>query len=199
MGCHWNATSLPLVLSPKPVEKEGGKRCSAQGAQGEHPRTPPGRSCWECRGSGMLCSRPFLPKSNPTQIRERWCSTTCLRCFWKMLGALEARSFCLENFRAPAPWGLAGNPSREFRQRGGRVRSRGDLGGDEEDLGCHKSSAPLWDCHCTARHRRPCPVPGFWGGKTEISPVLGLGGGFVPTAEEAELGMAEEAAATNPG
>lgn len=98
LGCHWNATSLPLVLSPKPVEKESGKRCSAQGAQGEHPRTPPGHSCWECRGSGMLCSRPFLPKSNPTQIRERWCSTTCLRCFWKMLGPLEGKELLSGKF-----------------------------------------------------------------------------------------------------
>lgn len=63
LECPWNATN-----GPQPVEK-GGKSCSARGAQGEHPRTPPGCSCRESRGvrKALLPSLPPQTESNPNQ------------------------------------------------------------------------------------------------------------------------------------
>lgn len=176
MECHWNATSLPLVLSPKPVEKEGGKRCSAHGAQGEHPRTPPGRSCWESRGSGLLCSRPFLPRSNQNQIRERWCSTTCLWCFWKTLGALEARSFCLENFVLLLRGALPGIPAGNS---GSGVGAPGAVGIWEGMRRTWDVTNPQPRCGIVTAQPSiagPAQCRDFWGGKTEFPQCWGLVG-----------------------
>lgn len=152
LQCHWNATRLPLALSPKAVEKEG-KRCCSQGAQGEHPRTPPGRSCWECRGSGTL----LLPSPAP-QIKsnQTWRSGSVGAApgssgkRWEF-GAEELLS---GELCAPALRGLAGNPSWELGW------ARPELGGIWEGM------RGTWDVPnpqprsgivtAQAWHRRPC-------------------------------------------
>lgn len=67
---------------------------------GGAPQNPPRAFLLGMSGvrNALLPSLPPQIKSNPTQIRERWCSTTCLRCFWKMLGALEGKELLSGKF-----------------------------------------------------------------------------------------------------